>query len=856
VAFASGTLLGPYELVSPLGAGGMGEVYRARDPRLGREVAIKVLPAALASDADRLRRFEREARAASSLNHPAIVTIYEIGKADAVTYLSMELVDGTTLRDLLADGPLPVKRLISLSAQMAEGLAKAHGAGIVHRDLKPENVMVTKDGFVKILDFGLAKLAAAEPEAGQETAAATVSAATEPGVVMGTVAYMSPEQARGGALDFRSDQFALGSVLYEMATGRRAFAGETRPEVLAAIIREEPEPIGAVSPKVPAPVRWIIERCLAKSPGDRYASTEDLARDLRSAEAHLSELSGISGEGPSAGAAPRPRALRVAGVALAAGILAAGGAWLAARRSANPSAAPSFRRVTFQRGNILHGRFAPDGQTVLYSASWEGGPTEIYSTRVDGTESRPLGLKKTDLLAVSSAGELLLLVGSDTLKSPGGTGTLARVPLSGGAPRELVERVHGADWLTGGAVAVQRHIDVNHDELQIPAGTRRLDYSGSNPRSSRDGRYVAIGRQTSSGGEVVVLDDAGKIVWSAPANTLQVAWHQGGELWYSRDVGEEPGLFAVSRGGKTRPILRASGWVLHDIAPDGRLLLERGIARQSLRLRLAGDVRDRELSWLDGSTLAGVSVERGALLFSETFEAGTRAGGVYLRAFDGSSAVRLADGTASALSEDGRWGLVRSVGTPPRYAFVPTSAGQPVAIDLGGASIVGAAFLPGPEPRLLATIGESADRGEVAIVTAQAVRKLGISPGFTDLAVAVSPGGDAFAYRTGAREIALCRLEKPGCRKVSLPSDEAPIQWSADGRFLYLRAFGFGLIPIPVSRYEIATGGRTDWLVLGPEDPTNFISVSGLFLARDGKSYAFDAQEVLDSSLFVVEGLR
>jgi len=834
----------------------MGEVYRARDPRLGRDVAIKVLPAALASDPDRLRRFEREARAASSLNHPAIVTIYEIGKADTVTYLAMELVDGVTLREALADGPLPVRRLISLSAQMAEGLAKAHGAGIVHRDLKPENVMVTKDGFVKILDFGLAKVAAAEPGAGQETAAATVSAATEPGIVMGTVAYMSPEQARGGALDFRSDQFALGSVLYEMATGRRAFGGETRPEVLAAIIREEPEPVAAVSPRVPAPVRWIIERCLAKNPGERYASTEDLARDLRSAQTHLAELSSVSGADASTAVAPRRRDLRLAAFLVVAGVLGAAGAWLVARRSVPTASVPSFQRVTFQRGNILHGRFAPDGQTVLYSASWEGSPSEVYSTRVDGTESRPLGLKKTDLLAVSSAGELLVLVGSGSLKSPGGTGTLARVPLSGGAPRELVEQVHNADWLTGGAVAVQRHIDFNHDELQIPAGTRRLDYSGSAPRSTRDGRQVVIARQTAAGGQVVVLDDAGKIVWSAPANTTQVVWHPSGELWYSRDLGEDPGLYAVSRGGRTREILRASGWVLHDIAPDGRLLMERAIARQSLRVRFAGDAKERELSWLDGSTLVGVSVERGALLFSETLEAGTRSGGVYLRNLDGAPAVRLADGTATAFSEDGRWALVRSVGTPARYSIVPTSAGQPIALELGGASLVAAAFLPGPEPRLLATIGESADRGEVAIVTSKGVRKLGISPGFTDLAAAVSPEGDAFAYRTGAREIAVCRFEKPGCRKSPLASDEVPIQWSADGRFLYLRAFGIGLIPVRVSRYEIANGTESDFRMLGPDDPTDFIGLGGLFVSRDGRSYAFDALAILDSSLFVVQGLR
>src|SRR5262249_5344140 len=246
----SGTRLGPYEIVAPLGAGGMGEVYQARDTRLGREVAIKVLPAALSSDPERLKRFEREARSASSLNHPNVVTIYDMGSENGVSYIAMELVKGEPLRMELARGALPVKKLLQVGTQIAEGLTKAHAAGIVHRDLKPENVMLTEDGHVKILDFGLAKLTHAEDSGTQATlqSAPTVSVgATQEGVVLGTVGYMSPEQAAGRPLDFRSDQFSLGSILYEMATGRRAFQRASSPETLAAIIREEPEPIASAN---------------------------------------------------------------------------------------------------------------------------------------------------------------------------------------------------------------------------------------------------------------------------------------------------------------------------------------------------------------------------------------------------------------------------------------------------------------------------------------------------------------------------------------------------------------------------------------------------------------------------------
>src|SRR6266545_1977544 len=298
MTLAAGTRLGPYEVLSPLGAGGMGEVYRARDTRLGREVALKVLPRELSGDRDRLARFEQEARSASALNHPNIVTVHDIGQLEETPFIAMELVEGKTLRELSASEPLPMRKLLSIAPQIADGLAKAHAAGIVHRDLKPENLMVSKDGFGKILDFGLAKLVA--PESGGVSAMPTLAKPeTHPGTVMGTVAYMSPEQASGQPLDFRTDQFSLGSILYELVTGRRPFHGKTGPETLAAIIREEPKPIGELAPATPTPLRWIIERCLAKDPEERFNSTRDLARDLSSLRDHISEI----GSGESAGIA-------------------------------------------------------------------------------------------------------------------------------------------------------------------------------------------------------------------------------------------------------------------------------------------------------------------------------------------------------------------------------------------------------------------------------------------------------------------------------------------------------------------------------------------------------------------------
>src|SRR5262245_32016490 len=409
----------------------MGEVYRARDSRLGRDVAIKVLPADLASNEERLKRFEKEARSASALSHPNIVTVYDIGATDGVSWIAMERVDGENLRKLLATGPLPPKKLLGIAAQIAEGLAKAHATGIAHRDLKPENVMVTREGIVKILDFGLAKLTSPTGETGEATQSPTVSAGTEAGVVLGTVGYMSPEQALGEALDFRSDQFSFGAILYEMVAGTRAFARRSAPETMTAIIREEPEPLAKAAPNSPLPLRWIVERCLAKEREERYGSTKDLAYDL----ARLRDgLTDGSLSGTAAAPAVLPEAKRPARLGLALGIaclvVGAAAAALALRHSRQ--APPTYRPLSFHRGAIGNARIASDGKTVFYTAAWEGKAPQIYSTRIDSPESTALPLPSADLLSISGTGKLAILVLHDE------SAAIAEVPIAGGAPRELV----------------------------------------------------------------------------------------------------------------------------------------------------------------------------------------------------------------------------------------------------------------------------------------------------------------------------------------------------------------------------------------------------------------------------------
>ncbi|HEY0159531.1 MAG TPA: protein kinase [Thermoanaerobaculia bacterium] len=351
---------GHYEVLGPIGAGGMGEVFVARDPKLGRKVAIKMLPLRLTTDRDTLARFTQEARSASALNHPNIVTIHEVGATEGIPYIVMEYIDGQDLRTLITNGPVPIRKALDIASQIADGLAAAHDRGIVHRDLKPENIMLTRDGFVKILDFGLAKVISPSPESHENTLQLEMPG-TNPGTILGTVGYMSPEQATGRRLDFRSDQFAFGAILYELVTGKPAFDGETAIDTLSAILHHHPEPIAKKTPRAPVQLQDMLRRLLAKSVDERYSSSRDLARELRLLRDRV--VAEESGFHPKVETKPKPTVAIVAALALA--IFLIGVVYIARDRASAPpapaAAAPAAKKylavMGFKTGD-------PDSQLV------------------------------------------------------------------------------------------------------------------------------------------------------------------------------------------------------------------------------------------------------------------------------------------------------------------------------------------------------------------------------------------------------------------------------------------------------------------------------------------------------------
>ena len=841
----AGTLLGPYEILSPLGAGGMGEVYRAQDTRLGREVAVKVLPSGVSTDADRLRRFEKEARSASSLNHPNVVTVYDIGESGGISYIAMEFVDGRTLRELLAEGAVPTKKLLGIAAQMADGLARAHGAGIVHRDLKPENVMVRKDGFVKILDFGLAKLTQVEAPEAEETHGPTLTAGTEAGVVMGTVGYMSPEQALGKVLDFRSDQFAFGSIVYEMATGRRAFQRHSAPETMAAIIREEPEPIAAAAPATPTPLCWFVERCLAKDPEERYASTRDLARDL----ARLRD--GIS-QGSLAGAAPAAaptgsrsrRWLLWAAVALGvAAAIAAAAMW---QRVEQP---PTFRALTFRRGSMGGARFGPDGQTVIYAASWQGKPIQLYSTRSDSTESTALQLPSADLLAVSATGKMAIRMDRDT--GP----VVAEVSLAGGTPRELFEDDLQVDYSPAG----DRMLIARNGKLEYPVGKVLYDPGADRdvqmPRFSPDGHWIAFIEHSRNRASIVVVDLAGKkrTLSEGWETTTSLAWNpRTGEVWFSAREFASFGvvnLQAVSLSGRHRVVARGPLLLLiQDIAPDGRVLLRADDWTETTMGLAPAAAKESDLTWFDDSLVADLSADGQKLLFTEGGIAEGANSAVSLRKTEGSPAVRLGEGIAQALSPDGKWAITKR---GKELVLLPTGAGEPKTLAIPGLEVDNPGWFPdGKNIFYNASAPGKLIRLYEQDVAGGAPRPIG-PEGF--FGRAISPDGKFIAVLNQDRAPFLLPVE--GGEPRPLPGGRL------DGRVLRFDAAGTGLFlasldaPLKITRYDIASGRREPWREITVADSAGFVQFNRIVLTPDGKSYAYTFFRSL-SRLYVVQGLK
>jgi len=852
VTLEPGAKLGPYQILAPIGAGGMGEVFRARDTRLLRDVAVKVLPASFAAHPDRRARFEQEARAASALNHPNIITLLDIGDADGMLFIAMEYVEGKTLRELLTAGSLPSRKVLEIGEQLADGLAKAHDAGILHRDLKPDNVMVSKDGFVKILDFGLAKLGAA-PADGVSELETAARPATSPGAVMGTVGYMSPEQASGHPVDFRSDQFSLGTVLYEMVTGTRPFARKTGAETLVAIIREEPDDPGKLNPRSPAPLRWLIERCLEKDPEDRFSSTRDLARDLGSLREHLSESS-ISGDAPSAPPS-RQRAIRAiawSALGLVAGLGLAALAW---RGPAPVAAQPEFRRLTFRRGEVNAARFAPDGQTVVYSASWDGQPSEVFTVRLDGPESRSLGLSSADVLSVSASGELAICLGRRIRWGFEGYGTLARVPLGGGSPREVLEQVGDADWAPDGSLAVARDTGLRR-RLEYPIGKVLYETAGwiSHVRVSPDGRSVLFldhSQRGDSVGAAAIVDDKGVRRQVAPF-AISVAWSARGDgVWLAG------GQF-VDASGNTRQAFSAPGITpLHDVSKDGRLLVGRANWRREIVGLAPGETRERNLTWLDWSHPDALSRDGKTLLFDEQ-NLLDRDGNytVYLRATDGSPPVRLGLGSSSALSPDGRWALAvfGKQGQQDELVLLPTGAGEVRRLGRAGITAQFADWFPDGE-RLLVSGSEPGHGNRLY------VRDLG-----TSAARAVSPDGVSFFWPAlapdGRWAVAADAEGTPrlypmeGGEPRAIPGvtpEDRPVRWSADGRSIYVARGVHARVVVEI--VDVASGQRRPWRELRPPDPAGVVSIGPIVMTADGSAYAYSYRRLLDD-LFLADGLQ
>jgi serine/threonine protein kinase/Tol biopolymer transport system component len=849
--------LGHYRLLGQIGCGGMGDVFRAADLRLGRDVAIKFLKPEHAGDPDRLRRFEQEARAAAALNQPNIVAVYDFGVHEGCPYIVTELLSGQTLRQRLSLGAMPLRQVADTARQISQGLVAAHEKHIIHRDLKPENLFLTTDGLVKILDFGIAKLVGRDDP--EKRNVATMTTQTKTGAVLGTVAYMSPEQLRARPVDHRSDIFSFGAILYEMITGRRAFAGETEVDTITAVLKEDPPEMETVRQDVPPAYAKIVSHCLEKDPERRFQSARDLAFALNT----VTEIAtGRTQASSSKDFAKLRKWISWATVAaLAAGLAF----WIGGRMRG--ASAPAYLRLSYQKGTVYSARFSADGRSVVYSAAWNGGPLQLYVTPSDHAQQRALDLGSVYLMSVSESGDAALgLHPLHGTKLDFQRSTLAQAPLEGGAPRELLENVNWADWDGKGQLAVD-HDFQGKSRLEYPIGHVLYETSGeiTNPRFSpkRDSiAFIDHKSATDDRGSICIVSLRGEKKeltreWEA---AFGLAWSpDGNEVWFTAtDRGTERLLWAVNLSGKLRRVLEVPGGItLQDIGRDGRLLATFGSERLAMEISGNDSALPKDLSWYEWTIAKDISRNGEWVLFEESSMPEGPDYSVCARRLGQSVPVRLGPGSAGGLSPDGKWALAIVDAGPDSIKIMPTGPGATREMHLDGIEHVenGAArFLS--DGRHVIFCGNESGRGERTFVvdldggkprpvTPEGIWSLIASPDGRFLAGKGARPGEVAAYPVDGGEPHLL---------THMDNGHALAQWSDDGSAFYVYPVN-DANPLPIEKLEIRTGKMQPVKVLAPSERAGLVAIAPVAVKPDGTQFLYSYLQAR-TDLYVLTGLK
>ena len=855
---SNGERLGSYVVLGTVDSGGMGEVYRGRDTRLEREVAIKILPDAFANNPERLRWFERESKTLAALSHPNILTIFDVGAQNRIPFLVTELLRGRTLRECCRAGALPRRKVGEYGSQIAAGLAAAHGKSIIHCDLKPENIFITDDRQVKILDFGIARRAQpssaysefdppipVSPNAPTETAA----------VVVGTASYMSPEHVKMATLDARSDIFSLGTILYELLFGEMAFQRDSSIETMNAVANEEPARLADQPPQLPPGWDCILRRCLEKNPERRFQSASDLAFAIENLAEQRTRLDNT----PGTWGWQAPLTAWVAAIVLCVAGVAAG--WWGGNQVRHSD--PRFRQLIFGRGYIGAARFTPDGQSVVYGGAFGGRPRQIYLTRLDGQSSRHMGLPSADILGISQDGQMAISLDHHNFFNWMTKGTLAVAPLAGGAPHALLPDVCDGDIAADGNDLAIVRCDGLIETLEFPIGNVLFRTNGwiSIPRISPAADSIAFLEHHLLGddrGYVSIVDMNGNArrltgEWSG-VNGL--AWSSADdELWFSATVRSEPSaLWAVNRSGKLRRVLASvTEMSLRDIDKSGTVLLtnerdstEVGMGRRNVTPIHTLDVAD-ENAGVHGIADDGKTA---VLVYSGT--AGGQEYKTYMARDDSSEPILLGYGDPTSISPDGKWILSQTPSDPSKIIFYPTETGQSRKLDLGQVHMLtGKSSWSRDNTKIVFAGSEPGHLSRVYLLNPASGETRAITPDETSDPL-LTPNGEAVLVKNKSMAYVIYPIHGgPPEPTRGMTSNEGPLQWDDQGRTIYIWD---RTLPAKIYRLDPRTGKRELWLEINPPDPSGLL-YGLIYVSPDGQSYAYHFRRVF-TNLFVAKNLH